>query len=123
MPIEMDIDAVRKYCLSFSAAKENLQWGENLCFKVNGKIFAILDLGSVPQHLCFKCTPERFTELSEIEGIIPAPYLARYKWVLLEGLDVLPSQELKDLVSASYEMVAAKARKSSSKKRNKSSRR
>ena len=113
----MDVDAIRKYCLSFPRAKENLQWGENLCFKLNGKIFAILDLGSVPQHLCFKCTPERFSELIEIEGIIPAPYVGRYKWVLLERLDILPAPELKELIRSSYEMVAAKAGGEKSKKK------
>lgn len=105
----MDVDSIREYCLSFPSAKENLQWGENLCFKVNKKIFAILDLGSVPQHLCFKCTPEDFAELTEVEGIGPAPYVGRYKWVLLERLDVLPARELKELIQSSYGMVAAKA--------------
>jgi predicted DNA-binding protein (MmcQ/YjbR family) len=105
----MDVDAIREYCLSFPKAKENLQWGDDLCFKLNGKIFAILNLGSVPQHLCFKCTPESFAELTEIDGIAPAPYVGRYKWVLLERLDVLPARELRELIRSSYEMVAAKA--------------
>ena len=117
----MDVDLIRKFCLSFPKAKENLQWGDDLCFKLNGKIFAILDLGSVPQRLCFKCTPETFAELSEIEGIVPAPYVGRYKWVLLERLDVLPAGELKDRIRASYEMVAAKSGGGKRAKRNRKS--
>ena len=113
----MDVDSIRKYCLSFPNAKENLQWGDDLCFKLNGKIFGVLDLTSVPPHLCFKCTPDRFAELTEIEGIIPAPYVGRYKWVLLERLDVLPGHELRQLIRASYEMVAAKGGKGSSRRR------
>jgi len=87
-----------------------LQWGETLCFKVAGKIFAMLGLASVPPSLCFKCTPERFAELCEIEGIRPAPYVGRYKWVLLERLDVLSDEEIEDLIRQSCEMVAAKGK-------------
>jgi len=104
----MNVDRLRKFCLSFSQAKEKLQWGENLCFKVGGKIFAILNLGSVPQSVCFKCDPERFGELLEIEGIVAAPYLGRYKWVLVERLDVLRNDELEELLGESYRMVVEK---------------
>ena len=83
---------------------------KTLCFKVGGKIFAMLSLDSVPPGLCFKCTPEKFVELCEQEGIRPAPYVGRYKWVLLERLDVLGDEELEDLIRQSYEMVAAKGK-------------
>jgi predicted DNA-binding protein (MmcQ/YjbR family) len=115
----MNVESVRKFCMSFPKVREKLQWGENLCFKIGGKIFAILNLGAVPPSICFKCDPERFVELLEIEGIIPAPYLGRYKWVLLESLDVLDDAELEDLVGESYQMVSAKV-KPSSKRRKKS---
>jgi predicted DNA-binding protein (MmcQ/YjbR family) len=62
----------------------------------------------VPQRLCFKCTPERFAELIEQDGIRPAPYVGRYKWVMLDRLDALPDLELRDLIRQLYEMVAAK---------------
>lgn len=106
----MDVESIRRFCLSFSDARENLQWGEDLCFKVRGKIFAVLDLGSVPQRLSLKCSPEKFAELTEQEGIIPAPYVGRYKWVLLERLSVLPAPELKGLIRESYAMVASKTK-------------
>jgi len=107
----MNVDLVRRYCLAFPLATENLQWGDDLCFKINGKIFAILGLGAVPQKICFKCHPEIFSELVECDGIVPAPYVGRYKWVLLERLDALPQKELEDLIGQSYVMVAAKATK------------
>jgi len=95
----MNVESIRQFCLSFLDATENLQWGEDLCFKVRGKIFAVLDLGSVPQGLSFKSTPEKFAELTEHEGISPAPYVGRYKWVLVERLAVLPAPELKEFNS------------------------
>jgi predicted DNA-binding protein (MmcQ/YjbR family) len=106
----MNVDSVRAYCLSFSRAKETLQWGETLCFKINGKIFATLSLDSVPPSLCFKCTPQTFADLCEQEGIRPAPYVGRYKWVLLERLDALGDEEIEDLIRQSHDMVAPKAR-------------
>ena len=110
----MNAESIRKYCLSFLLAKENLQWGDELCFKVNQKIFVMLGLDSVPQRICFKCTPEKFAELCEHEDIRPAPYVGRYKWVMLDRLDALPDAELKDVIRQSYEMVAAKTKPVSS---------
>src|SRR5438132_12394190 len=104
----MDLDAIRAFCLSFPRATENLQWDEELCFKVGGKLFAVVGLGSVPQGITFKCSPETFAELTEREGITPAAYVGRYKWVTLEHLDVLPEPDLRDAISHSYKMVLQK---------------
>jgi predicted DNA-binding protein (MmcQ/YjbR family) len=106
----MNVESLRKYCLSFPEATENLQWGEDLCFKVRGKIFTVVSLGSVPQGICFKCTPETFAELCEKEGIAPAPYVGRYKWVLVERLDILSGAELREQIRQSYEMVSSKTK-------------
>ena len=59
----MKVDVIREFCLSFPQAKENLQWGDDLCFKIGGKIFSIVSLDN--PRLCFKCTPETFAELIE----------------------------------------------------------
>ena len=104
----MQLEDLRRFCLSFPQAEENLQWGDELCFKVGGKIFAIVGLDSVPQHLCFKCAPQVFEELLERQGIGPAPYLGRYQWVMMEASDCLPVRELEALLRQSYALVAAK---------------
>jgi predicted DNA-binding protein (MmcQ/YjbR family) len=103
----MSVDTIREFCLSFSCARENLQWGDDLCFKINGRIFAMLGLDN--PRLCFKCSPRSFAELIERKDIRPAPYVGRYKWVMLDRLDALSWKELKDSIQQSYEMVAAKA--------------
>ena len=105
----MNADSIREYCLSLAGATEKLQWGDDLCFKVNGKIFTILGLDSVPQRLCLKCDPETFAELCERDGIRPAPYVGRYKWVMLDRLDAVRGDELEELIQASYKMVSAKS--------------
>jgi predicted DNA-binding protein (MmcQ/YjbR family) len=104
----MDIETLRRYCLSMPRATEDIQWGNNLLFRIGGKMFAIVALDQTPVCISFKCTPEEFAELIEREGVVPAPYLARNKWVLLESLDALPRAELKRLIKDSYMMVAAK---------------
>jgi len=114
----MNVDALRAYCLSFPEATENLQWGDDLCFKVRGKIFVTVALTAVPQKVCFKCTPEVFAELTEREDIAPAPYVGRYKWVILNRLDALSADELRRFIRDSYEMVAAKAPKVGRKAKN-----
>src|SRR6202046_4223965 len=105
----MKIDAIREFCLAFPGATEKLQWGDDLCFKIGGKIFVMLGLDN--PRLCIKCTPESFAELIEREDIRPAPYVGRYKWVMLDRLDAVDWKELQDLIQRSYEMVAAKAPK------------
>jgi predicted DNA-binding protein (MmcQ/YjbR family) len=102
----MNVDAIREFCLAFPEAAENLQWGDDLCFKIRGKIFAIMGLDN--PRLCFKCTPEIFAELIEREDIRPAPYVGRYKWVMLDRIDAAPWDELRELIGQSYAMVAAK---------------
>jgi predicted DNA-binding protein (MmcQ/YjbR family) len=83
-----------------------MQWGNDLLFCIGEKMFAVAGLDAkYPTKLSFKCTPEKFNELIEHEGIIPAPYVARYHWVALEDLDALNKKELKDLLKNAYQLV------------------
>jgi predicted DNA-binding protein (MmcQ/YjbR family) len=118
-----DVDQLRQTCLELPDTTETLQWGEALCFKVRGKIFAIVDLseGRIPP-IVFKCTPEKFDELVEIDGISPSPYVGRYKWVRLESSDAVPLPELEDLIRQSYDLVVAKAPKRTQARRKTKSR-
>lgn len=106
----MNLDSIRNYCLSLPHATEDIQWGNDLLFRISGKIFAGMSLDP-PHSLSFKCTPEKFDELIEFEGIIPAPYTARNKWVMLERLDALNDSEIKGLIKNSYEMIFSKLTK------------
>jgi predicted DNA-binding protein (MmcQ/YjbR family) len=113
----MNIDALRAYCLSFPNATENLQWGDDLCFKVGGKLFVVvtLDLHHAPR-LSLKCDPETFAAMIEREGVAPAPYVGRYHWIGVESLDTVPQRELERLIARSYELVVAKLPKQRTKK-------
>jgi len=101
----MDIEAIRRYCLTFPHATENIQWGSDLCFKVDGKLFVVAAMEPGPVRLCFKCTPESFAEFCERPGIRPAPYMARAQWVALEQFNSLSDSELREAVAESYRLV------------------
>ena len=104
----MDVEWVRRVCMSFPHATEQVQWGDDLIFKVAGKMFAGTPLSPAKITLSFKTTPEKFAELTEREGIIPAPYMARAQWVALEPGARVPAGELKQLLRLSYDLVVAK---------------
>src|SRR5262245_47359623 len=106
----MNLDSIRSYCLSFPHATEDIQWGNDLLFRISGKMFTVVGLDS-PNSMAFKVTPEEFDQLIEIDGIIPAPYMARNKWVQLERLDALDASEIKRLIKGSYDMVFSKLTK------------
>lgn len=101
----MNIDAIRKHCLGFPHATENVQWGCDLCFKVDGKLFAVAPLEVAPVLLSFKCSPEDFADLCERAEIIPAPYMARAQWVALQSLNAIRDDELRHLLAESYRLV------------------
>lgn len=104
------IDWVRAFCLTLPHATEDVQWEHNLLFRIAGKMFCIANLepGVSPTKIAFKCTPEKFAELVEMEGIIPAPYMARNHWVAILEMDALRQPEFKELIANSYQLVLQK---------------
>lgn len=105
----MDIESVRKFCLSLPHVTEDVQWKTDLLFRIGGKMFAVVALDAATDHrMSFKCTPEVFAELTEREGIVPAPYVARYHWVALERFDALPKRELRELLKNAYRLILEK---------------
>ena len=105
----MDAESVRKFCLSMPHVTEDVQWENDLLFRIGNKMFAVVALDAATDHrMSFKCTPEAFAELTEREGIVPAPYVARYHWVALERFDALPERELKELLRNAYRLILEK---------------
>ena len=89
----MTLERFRQLCLQQPGATEQIQWGADAVFKVGGKMFAVActDPAYPSAKACsFKCDDEGFAELCEREGVVPAPYLARAKWVALDRWDALP---------------------------------
>src|SRR5436190_7971220 len=103
--IEMNIEQLRTFCLSFPGATEDIKWGADLCFCVGAKMFCVTGADSISGGMSIKCTPERFDELIEREGIDPAAYVGRYKWVRISDLKAVTPSELNALIGESYRLV------------------
>ena len=104
----MDVEWIRQYCMSLPHTTEKVQWGNDLVFKIGGKMFAVTPLEPAPTWLAFKCTPDDFAELTERPHVIPAPYMARAQWVALEKEGALSRAEIKKLLRQSYDLVKAR---------------
>jgi predicted DNA-binding protein (MmcQ/YjbR family) len=104
----MHVEELRKHCLSFPGATEHQIWGADLTFKVGNKMFAHTVLEVARVWLSFKTSDEKFAELVERQDVIPAPYLARAKWVALESREAIPPAELRELLREAYDLVVAK---------------
>jgi len=104
----MNAHKVRDYCLTFPGCTEEVQWEDHLLFKVGGKIFVLSGMETASTY-SLKCREESFNELIELEGIIPAPYLARNKWVQIDPtLCELKTNEIKKLIGESYDLILNK---------------
>ncbi len=101
----MNIEQLRKFCLAFPGATEDIKWGADLCFCVGEKMFCVTGADSISWGMSLKCTPEKFAELVERSGIDPAAYVGRYKWVHISNLDAVKPAELKELIGKSYQLV------------------
>jgi predicted DNA-binding protein (MmcQ/YjbR family) len=104
----MNIDWIRKFCLAFPGVTEQIQWEDDLLFKVGGKMFAVVPLEPARLYVSFKASAEDFAELVERPGIIPAPYLARAQWVALESESALRRTELENLLRQAHSLILAK---------------
>jgi predicted DNA-binding protein (MmcQ/YjbR family) len=103
----MNIESLREFCLSLPHVTEDVKWGADICFSIGGKMFCVSGF-SQPIHVSLKVSDEEFEEMSSRRGFIPAPYVARYKWVLIAEDAGLTDKQCKHYVTQSYELVKAK---------------
>ena len=86
----------------------SIQWGNDHVFKIGGRMFAVMDPpGGKSRSLSFKASEESFEILTRLDGIIPAPYLARAKWVYLDKPQRLPAKDLKAYLKRAHAIVGS----------------
>lgn len=101
---------LEKFLLTLPGATLSIQWGNDHVFKVGGKMFAVMGDPKDKNYaggISFKASSESFRILTELDGIIPAPYLARAEWVRLDKLTRLPAKELKAYLTRAHAIVAS----------------
>jgi predicted DNA-binding protein (MmcQ/YjbR family) len=110
----MDNERIRALCMALPHVAETVNWGHHLVYwvgdrDIGGKMFAMTDLdGSGVGVLWFHCGAERFHELLEVDGIIPAPYLAKAHWVTLERWDALRLRQIEEELRRAHDLIFAK---------------
>ncbi len=85
-----------------------MKWGENLTFMVADKMFVIFGLDQTPITASFKVDDEDFERMQHAVSMKPAPYLARYKWISVEDISLIPPNEWKRILDNAYELIKAK---------------
>ena len=110
----MDNERIREICLALPNTAETLNWEQVLVYwvgdrEIGGKMFALTNAdGMGDVVLSFHCGAERYDELLENEGIIPAPHLARAYWVALERWDALRPREIEEELARAHALIYAK---------------
>lgn len=110
-------DEFDSYCKSLVGTSNVIQWGNASVWKVGGKIFAICSNWGEDRpemkgiKISFKCSELSYQILTEQEGIIPAPYLARAKWVQIETAQAMADEDIKDYVLEAHSIIAKKLTK------------
>ena len=102
----MSIDYIRSLCSAFPLTTEDIKWGNDLCFCVEKKMYCVTALEGTFKT-SFKCDEEDFSKLVERENIVPAPYMARNKWVMAQNPVVLTKKEWEYFLQKSYELIAS----------------
>jgi predicted DNA-binding protein (MmcQ/YjbR family) len=110
----MDAERIRTFLLTLPHAVETMQWGANLVFwvgdkAIGGKMFALVNLdGEGKAVISYAAGPQRYPELLEIEGVIPAPYMARIYWVAVERWNIFRTNEWEKELSAAHTLTLNK---------------
>ena len=109
----MNVERLRELLLKLPHVIEAEQWGGLLYWigdkAIGGKTFLHMNVEAGQGHpAMFSAGAERFAELCERQGIIPAPYLARGFWVAVERWDALRDSEWQEELRAAHAIVYAK---------------
>lgn len=104
-PVEL-----REHCLSFAGAEETFPFGpETSVFKVDGKMFALSQLGADSLRVSVKCEPRLAEALRGAHAaVIPGYHLNKRHWntVIIDGS--LSDEAIRDMIEDSYDLVVSK---------------
>jgi predicted DNA-binding protein (MmcQ/YjbR family) len=96
-------------CRHWPGVTRDTKWGIDAVFSVGGKMFAVVPSdGSEGGRLSFKVADDRFLELTDQPGVIPAPYLARAHWISVIEPSRFATAELAAFILDAYTLVRAK---------------
>jgi predicted DNA-binding protein (MmcQ/YjbR family) len=105
----MDHKTVEEYILSLPNSKLDYPFGEDVAvYKLNDKMFALIQEGKDPLRLSLKCDPLLAVTLREkYETVLPGYHLNKKHWNTIVLTGQLPWEEIQGLIRHSYDLVAA----------------
>jgi predicted DNA-binding protein (MmcQ/YjbR family) len=104
----MTIEQLQEIAKELPGLTYDIKWDSHLCFNVGCKMFLVTAPENVPVTASIKVSDEDFEMLTQREGIVPAPYLARYKWVFIDNITRFNQKEWEHYLTQAYELVFAK---------------
>jgi len=104
----MTIEDIQNICRQMPSVTEDIKWEHDLVFSIGEKMFCVVGLDQNPTSASFKVTDDEFEEMSNKPGFKPAPYVARYKWVLIENINNMKNEDWKHYLNQSYDLVKDK---------------
>ncbi len=108
----MDAEQLKTFCGAWPGVASGIKWEDDLVFTVASKMFAVLCLqGPDRERLSFKVDPERFLELTDQPGIVPAHYMARAFWVTIAEPSRFTRAQIEEFVRHSHDLVRARLSK------------
>ncbi len=110
--LAMNAEAAREFLLNLPHVVETEQWG-GLVFwvgdkAVGGKMFVMMSLTPGELPISYPAGQERMASLLELEGIVPAPYMARIHWVAAERWGVFRSAEWENELRSAHALTYGK---------------
>ncbi len=107
-PTGLDDAALDAFCGAWPGVTRSMKWEVDLVYSVAAKMFVVMcAIGPDRGRLSFKVDTDRFLELTEQPGMMPAPYMARAFWVSVTEPERFSREELQAFVRRSYELVLA----------------
>lgn len=109
----MDIEKVREYCISFEGISESFPFDDDsLVFKVENKMFALLNLSATQNKIALKCDPDLAIKLKDkFEGIVGAWHFNKKYWIDVFFDSDVSDDSVKKLIEHSYHQVICKLTK------------
>ncbi|WEK03905.1 MAG: MmcQ/YjbR family DNA-binding protein [Candidatus Devosia phytovorans] len=105
-PAIMRREGFEAFVLGLPAATLVRQWRDDSVAKVGGKIFCLLDRD--PGEVWLKVSDMAYELLTELDGIRPAPYFARAKWVAISVGSPLRADEIEAYITEAHRIIAGK---------------
>jgi predicted DNA-binding protein (MmcQ/YjbR family) len=104
----MNVEGIQVICKALPSVTVDIKWGHDLVFSIGGKMFCVVGLDQSPTTASFKVKEEEFEEICSRNVFKPAPYVAKYKWVLIDDLHKMNQKDWNQYIRQSYDLVRDK---------------